>query len=45
MNGETITQKNRLDKGTRQGDPISAYLSILVIGIAFLKIQENKTKA
>ena len=43
MHGETRTQKNGLDKGTSQGDPISAYLSTLVIEIALLKNQENKT--
>ena len=31
INGETTTKYFKLQKGTRQGDPISAYLSILVV--------------
>ena len=33
---------SNLEKGTRQGDPTSAYLFILVLEIGFLSIKENK---
>ena len=32
----------KLDKGTRQGDPVSAYLFILVLEIVFNLIKQNK---
>ena len=32
----------KLDKGTRRGDPISAYLFILVLEIAFNLIKQNE---
>ena len=32
----------KLEKGTRQGDPIPAYLFILVLEIAFIFIKDNK---
>ena len=32
----------KLDKGARQGDPISAYLFILVVEIVFNLIKQNK---
>ena len=32
----------KLEKGARQGDPISAYLFILILEIVFLSIKENK---
>ena len=44
MNGGKITQKNGLDKEARQGDPISAYLSILVIRIGFFKNSKKQNK-
>ena len=36
------TKYFKLEKGTRQGDPISAYLFILVLETVFLSIKENK---
>ena len=36
------TKYFRLDKGTRQGDPILAYLFILVLEIEFNFIKQNK---
>ena len=42
INGGTTTKYFKLQKGTRQGDPISANLFILVFEIAFIFIKENK---
>ena len=42
INGGTTTNYFKLEKGTRQGDPISAYLFILVLEIVFLFTKESK---
>ena len=42
FNGSNTTKYFKLEKGTRQGDLISAYLFILVLEILFLCIKENK---
>ena len=42
VNGGTTTNYFKLGKGTRQGDPISAYLFILVLEIVFLFSKEIK---
>ena len=42
INGGITTQYFQLERGTRQGDPISAYLFILVLEIVFNLIKENK---
>ena len=42
INGLTTTKYFKLEKGTRQGDPIPAYLFILVLEIAFIFIKDNK---
>ena len=43
INGGNITKYFKLEKGARQGDPIPAYLFILVLEIVFLlSIKENK---
>ena len=42
MNGGTTTKYFKLQEGTKQGHPISAYLFILVLEIAFIIIKENK---
>ena len=42
INGGNTTKHFKLEKGTRQGDPISAYLFILVLEKEYLSIKENK---
>ena len=42
INGGFTTKYFKLNKGTRQGDPISAYLFFLVLEIAFNLIKQNK---
>ena len=42
INGGTTLKYFKLEKGTRQGDPISAYLFILILEIAFTFIKKIK---
>ena len=42
VNGGTTTNYFKFEKGTRQGDPISAYLFILVLEIVFLFTKGSK---
>ena len=42
IKGGFTTKYFKLDKGTRLGDPISAYLFILVLEIVFNSIKQNK---
>ena len=42
LNGRTTTNYFKLEKGTRQGDPIFVYLFILVLEIVFLFTKESK---
>ena len=43
INGGTTTNYFKLERGTRQGDPILGYLFILVLEIAFLLIIQNES--
>ena len=40
INGETTTKYFNLERGARQGDPVSAYLFILVLEILFVFIEK-----
>ena len=40
INGGKTTKYFKLERGTRQGDPISAYLLILVLEIFFLFVKK-----
>ena len=42
INGGFTTKYLKLDKGTRQGDPISAYLFVLVLEIVLNLMKQNK---
>ena len=42
INGGTTTNYCEIEKGTRQGDPISAYVFMLVLEIVFLFTKESK---
>ena len=42
INGGTTTNYFKLERGTRQGNPISAYLFILALEIASLFIMQNE---
>ena len=42
INGGATTKYFKLEKGARQGNPIPAYLFILVLEIIFIFIRENK---
>ena len=41
INGGKTSQYFKLERGTRQGDPISAYLFIIVLEVIFLNIIQN----
>ena len=42
INRGTATNYFKLERDTRQGDPISPYIFILVLEIAFLFIMQNE---
>ena len=41
INGVQTTNYFKLKRGIRQGDPLLAYFSILVLEISFIKIKKN----
>ena len=41
INGGSTTKYFKFEKGTRQTDPISAYIFIIVLEMPFLYIKEN----
>lgn len=41
INGGSTTKYFKFEKGTRQRDPISAYIFIIVLEMPFLYIKEN----
>ena len=42
INGDPTTTYFRLERGARQGDPISAYLIVLALELFFILIKSNK---
>ena len=42
INGGTATNYFKLERNTRHGDPVSAYLFVLVLEIAFLFILQDE---
>ena len=42
INGGTTRNYFKFERGTSQGDPVSAYLFIIVLEIAFLFIMQNE---
>ena len=42
INGGVTSQYFKLERGAREGDPISAYLFFICLGVLFIFIKENK---